>query len=125
MVALSLIASTREVWVVVGHFKFEFLTTTIYSDLSILTALIVSSLALDFIALLLLGVAITFSTLEQKGRLPKKFSRPKVMLCGKERRLEPFLYFDVVLAVVSLALWVSCVILAFTTPITLVNSSDS
>ena len=49
------------------------------TDLTILTATLISSLVLDFIALILLGVAIMLTIMETKGMVKKKCSRPKVI----------------------------------------------
>jgi len=93
------------------------------ADLTVLINIIVTSLALDFFSLLILGVAILFAVLESRGKLPKKFTRPKVSMCGKQRRFDIFLYIDIFLFVGSGLLLLASIVVAFTTPLQLVPTN--
>lgn len=88
------------------------------ADLALLTGLLLASLVLDFVSLLLLGCAILVSVLEQRGTLRKKASRPYCNCCGKRRRVEIFMLIDLGLAMASIALFLACVGIAFSNPVT-------
>ena len=133
----------------ISRWDFVLLAHQPEADLALLTTLLLASLVLDFVSLLLLGTAITFNVLEQRGKLRKKLTRPYMKCCGKKKRVDVFLIIDMILAFVSyfnffiilvifisiiiivvifltfviifqssIALFIACVGLAFSNPIT-------
>jgi hypothetical protein len=87
------------------------------ADLNVLTSLITASLIMDFIALIMLAIAMTFSSLEQQGKIRRKLTRPYCSCCGKRRRIDILIIVDMFLALASLALFLACVGVAFSNPI--------